>query len=258
MLGLGAGFDFGRQNETYFSVSQGYRPVRFFDVASPFSNVNPGGTLAASRSLSWEAGVHGTPVDGLFYDASLFWIDFNNRIETIVISPVESVLENSGNTRHRGVEAELSYDALAHRGNGLHLTFFGSASLLDARFTNSNLANRVGNRPAFAPAVTAKYGVTLRRDGRFNLSLTGGTVEPASFSRIQTCPPVCPAAPTSCPQKSRLYLADLAGDWQLTRNVRALAGVSNLTDRRYYNRVFQNGIEPGVRRKVYAGIALGL
>ena len=39
MFGLGAGFDFGHQNETYFSVSQGYRPVRFFDVASPFSNV---------------------------------------------------------------------------------------------------------------------------------------------------------------------------------------------------------------------------
>jgi Fe(3+) dicitrate transport protein len=37
-----------------------------------------------------------------------------------------------------------------------------------------------------------------------------------------------------------------------------LAGISNLTDRRYYSRVFQNGIEPGASRKVYAGIALGI
>src|SRR6185503_1287116 len=110
MFGLGAGFDFGNQNETYFSVSQGYRPVRFFDVASPFSNVNPGAVPAASKSLSWEAGLHGTPVKGLFYDASLFWIDFTNRIETIVISPVESVFQNSGDTRHRGFEGEVSYD----------------------------------------------------------------------------------------------------------------------------------------------------
>ena len=115
MFGLGAGFDFGRQNETYFSVSQGYRPVRFFDVASPFSNVNAGGVPAASKSLSWEAGVHGTPVTGLFYDASLFWIEFKNRIETIVLSPTESVFQNSGDTRHRGFESELSYDFLARR-----------------------------------------------------------------------------------------------------------------------------------------------
>ena len=118
MFGLGTGFDFGNQNETYFSVSQGYRPVRFFDVASPFSNVLPGGVPAVSKSLSWEAGVHGTPVKGLFYDASLFWIDFKNRIETIVISPVESLLKNIGDTRHRGFEGELSYYVLASRGDG--------------------------------------------------------------------------------------------------------------------------------------------
>ena len=53
-------------------------------------------------------------------------------------------------------------------------------------------------------------------------------------------------------------LFDLAGDWQLTRNIRALAGVSNLTNRKYYLRVFQNGIKPGARRKIYAGLALGL
>jgi len=53
-------------------------------------------------------------------------------------------------------------------------------------------------------------------------------------------------------------LFDFAADWQLTRNLRLLGGISNLTDRKYYNRVFQNGIEPGARRKVYAGVAIGL
>ena len=51
---------------------------------------------------------------------------------------------------------------------------------------------------------------------------------------------------------------DLTGDWQLSRNIRLLAGVTNVTDRKYYNRVFQNGIEPAQRRKVYAGIAAGI
>jgi Fe(3+) dicitrate transport protein len=258
MLGLGAGFDFGRQNETYFSVSQGYRPVRFFDVASPFSNVPPGGVPDASRSLSWEAGVHGTPVKGLFYDASLFWIDFKNRIETIVVSPTESVFRNSGDTRHRGFEAELSYDFLAARDDGLHLTLFGNVSLLDAKFAKSNLANRDGNRPAFAPAVTAKYGISLRRDGRFDVSLTGSSVS-SQYFQDSDLPVGSPGSANFIPARIPAYtILDVAADWQLTRNVRGLAGIANITDRKYYNRVFQNGIEPGASRTVYAGVAVGL
>jgi len=257
MFGLGAGFDFGNQNETYFSVSQGYRPVRFFDVASPFSNVNPGAVPSASKSLSWEAGVHGTPVKGLFYDTSLFWIDFKNRIETIVVSPVESLFQNSGDTRHRGFEGEISYDLLAAQGGPLHLTAFANVSLLDAKFTKSNLANRVGNKPAFAPTLTAKYGISLRRDGRFNLSLAGSSVSSQYFQDSDHAVGV-PEAPNFIPAKIPAFtIFDLSGDWQLSRNIRLLGGVSNVFDRKYYNRVFQNGIEPGTRRTLYAGIALG-
>ncbi len=258
MFGLGAGFDFGKQNETYFSVSQGYRPIRFFDVASPFANVVAGGVPEPSKSLSWEAGVHGTPVKGLFYDASLFWIDFRNRIETIVISPTESVFRNSGDTRHRGFEGELSYDVLASRDNGLHLTLFGSVSLLDAKFTKSNLPGREGNRPAFAPDVTAKYGISFRRDSRFDISLTGATVS-SQYFQDSDAPVGTPGSANYIPAKIPAYtVLDLASDWQISRNLRLLAGISNLTDRKYYNRVFQNGIEPGMRRTVYAGVALGL
>jgi Fe(3+) dicitrate transport protein len=208
--------------------------------------------------VSWEAGVHGTPLKGLFYDASLFWIDFANRIETIVLSPVESVLQNSGNTRHRGFEGELSYDVFAARRDRLHLSLFGNVSLLDAKFTKSNLTNRVGNKPAFAPAVTAKYGMTLRRDGEFNLSLAGSSVS-SQYFQDSNLPVGTPASANYVPGKVPAFTVfDLTGDWQLTRNIRVLGGITNFTDRKYYNRVFQNGIEPAARRKIYAGIALGL
>ena len=257
MFGLGAGFDFGKQNETYLSVSQGYRPVRFFDVASPFSNVHPGSVPAASKSLSWEAGVHGTPVTGLFYDASLFWIDFKNRIETIVVSPVESLLQNSGDTRHRGFEAEVSYDLLAARGGSLQLTPFANLSLLDARFTRSNLGDRAGNKPAFAPAVTAKYGIALRSDGRFDVSLAGSSVS-SQYFQDSDLPVGSPGSANFIPARIPAYTVfDLTADWQVARNIRLLGGITNLTDRKYYNRVFQNGIEPGLRRTAYVGIAIG-
>lgn len=257
MFGLGAGFDFGNQNETYFSVSQGYRPMRFFDVASPFSNVNPGGVPDPSKSLAWEAGVHGTPLKGLFYDASLFWIDFTNRIETIVISPTESVLQNSGDTRHRGVEAEVSYDFLANRGDRLHLTLFASASYLDAEFTKSNLSTLDSRTPAFAPDLTAKYGLTLRKDATFNVSVTGNSVT-SQYFQDSNLPVAAPGAVNYIPAKVPKYtVLDVAGEWNITSKIRVLAGISNLLDKQYYNRVFQNGIEPGSERKEYAGLAIG-
>lgn len=257
MVGLGAGFDFGKDNETYFNVSQGYRPMRFFDVASPFSNIAPGGVPDPAKSLSWEAGVHGTPVKGLFYDASLFWLDFTNRVETITLSPTESFYRNSGDTRHRGLEAELSYDLLANRTDGLHLTGFGNISLLDATFTKSNLAGISGNTPAFAPAVTVKYGITLRKDARFNVSLTGSTVT-SQYFQDSNLPAGSPGSANYVPARIPAYtLLDLAADWNVTPNIRLLSGISNLTDAKYYNRVWQNGIEPGASRKAYAGVSVG-
>jgi Fe(3+) dicitrate transport protein len=66
-----------------------------------------------------------------------------------------------------------------------------------------------------------------------------------------------PGSANFIPAKVPAYtLFDLAADWQLTRNFRLLGGISNLTNRKYYNRVFQNGIEPGARRKIYAGIGV--
>jgi Fe(3+) dicitrate transport protein len=98
----------------------------------------------------------------------------------------------------------------------------------------------------------------LRKDGKFNFSVTGTSVS-SQYFQDSNLPVGSPGTANFIPAKVPAYtLIDLAADWQLTRNLRALAGVSNLTGERYYNRVFQNGIEPGAGRKVYAGIALGI
>jgi len=46
---------------------------------------------------------------------------------------------------------------------------------------------------------------------------------------------------------------DLSGDYWLMPQIRLLGGVSNLSDRTYYARVFQNGIEPALGRTYYLG-----
>lgn len=260
LFALGFGNDFGHNNETYFNVSQGWRPVRYFDVASPFGNTLPGAGPDPSKSLSWEAGVHGTPIPGLFYDIGVFWINFTNRIETLRgLGPTgqDSVSINSGDTRHRGVEGDLSYDFLARRGGDEHLIAFTNFSFLDAVFTDSTaVPANIGNSPAFSPHTMVKGGLTWRKDKAYDFSISGQYVSSQYFQDSNLA--ATAAGVVTVPAKIPGYAVfDFAADYYITGNVRLTGGVSNIFDKKYYSRVFSNGIEPAPGRSFYAGIALG-
>src|SRR5579871_1479761 len=123
LFGLGIGNDFGRGNETYLNVSQGFRPLRYLDIASPFANFANSNNPEPTKYLTYELGVHGWPETGIYYDVSLFQVDVKNRIEAQALSAVETIDVNTGSTRNRGLEGEGSYDLLRWS-NGARLSVF--------------------------------------------------------------------------------------------------------------------------------------
>jgi len=264
LFGLGLGNDFGHANETYFNVSQGWRPVRYFDIGSPFGALDPSARNDPDPThvLSWEAGVHGTPVAGLFYDASLFWVNVKDRIESQPAGPDappgNTINVNTGDTRHRGFEGQIDYDFLAARDphTSQHLSVFANLSLLNAEFTAThNPAVKVGNRPAFSPSYLARVGVAYREDKKLKLALSAVSVA-SQYFQDSNAAIATPGTPTYIPAKVPSYtVADFSADWWVLPQVRLLGGVSNLTDRKYYNRVFSNGIDPANGRTFYVGAA---
>jgi Fe(3+) dicitrate transport protein len=253
-FGFGIGNDFGQGNETYFNVSQAYRPMRYLDIASPFSNFSPGNDPSPTKYLTYELGVHGWPKTGLYYDVSLFQVNVKNRIESQAYSLTETVDVNTGSTRNRGLEGEGSFDLLSvlPDGNGArHLDVFGNLSLLDAHFTASDIAGQIGKTPAYAPHYVVKGGLNFHQDQIYKLSLTANLVGSQYFQDSNT-----PAAGT--PAKIPTYtVVDIAGEYSLMRHLRLIGGVSNLTNRRYYSRVFLFGgsLEPANSLAVHAGAA---
>jgi Fe(3+) dicitrate transport protein len=135
---------------------------------------------------------------------------FDNRTETQNIGNTDFIILNTGSTRHRGLEGELSYDFLARfqhppvpelqpePGKGvvdasknipvpgislkdyhpLRLIAFSNVQFLDAEYTESSLLipgtpkTLVGNTPAFAPAFLRKGGLQLRKDNCFDIAFT--------------------------------------------------------------------------------------
>jgi Fe(3+) dicitrate transport protein len=282
LWGIGFGNDFGKNNETYFSATSGWRPTRYFDVVSPFSaSFVPGQPSDPFKSLDFEAGVHGTPIPGLWYDVGFFWMEFTNRTESVALNPgvnTDTILINSGSTRHRGFEGELSYDFLASqevlapldskdakdargappRVSRMHLILSGNVQLLDAEFTESELGF-AGNKPAFAPETIGKVALTFRKDHCFNFRLSATSVSEQFFqdSNLPAFLPPPNGTVVAVPAKIPAYWTlDFGAEYYLTKNLRLLAGVSNLTDERYYSRVFSSRIEPAPARTAYAGLAL--
>jgi outer membrane receptor protein involved in Fe transport len=139
----------------------------------------------------------------------------------------------------------------------LRLIAFSNVQLLDAEYTESGLlvpgTNRtlVGNTPAFAPEFLMKGGLQLRKDNCFDITFSAIYVsqqfwQDTDIGNVQIPKAHIPA----------YKLFNLTGDWYLTRHLRVIAGITNLTDEKYYDRVFANGIEPAPRRSGYAGLSL--
>ena len=258
LFGLGFGNDFGRGNETYVNIAQGFRPLRYLDLASPTSKFDPANSPNPTRYTTYEIGVHGWPKTGLFYDVSVFEVDAKNRLETVATStnPNDQFALNTGNTRNRGAEGEISYDLLTLRSVPTpheHLEAFVNASLLDAKFTASALAGQTGKQPADAPHAVLKGGVTWRADGKFKVSVTAEHVSAAYWRDANTGTATIPATIPA------FAVVDLAGDYTFNRHWQILGGISNIANRRYYSRVFPfgtGGIEPAKGRAVYFGASL--
>jgi Fe(3+) dicitrate transport protein len=266
LFGLGFGNDFGRGNETYINISQAFRPVRYFDTASPFGKFAPSNNPDPTKYLTYEAGVHGWPVLGLYYDISVFQVNVRNRIESQQISQTQSIDVNTGNTRSRGVEGEGSYDLLKlwpEAPDSEHLTVFLNAAYLNATFTSSIIANQTGKTPAYSPNYVVKGGLTFSEAPGLKLSLIVDAVGSQFFQDSNTpfgpapATPMNPATPARIPAYT---IADFSGEYEFGGHWRVLGGISNLTDKRYYSRVFisRGMLEPALSRQFYAGIAYDL
>lgn len=257
LAALGATYDFPDHGlQAYGNLSQGYRPMRYDDVGNPTSNLADGNDPDPSRTLSAEIGLRGSPTDGLFFDLSLFRIDFSNKIEQIQISPSEVERVNSGDATHQGVELAAEYDFFAGRG-GEHLTAFASLSLLDAEITESVTPTLVGNTPAYAPDHVAKLGLIWRGfDERVKLGLTGTFVDDQYWRDANTATGnVVTFVAAEIPS---YQVFDLSAEWKLNKHVRLIGGVNNLADETYTSRVRSDGVEPATERHAWFGLELGL
>ncbi|MBK8284523.1 MAG: TonB-dependent receptor [Ahniella sp.] len=252
LLGLGLTHDWHEQGlQFYANASQAYRPMRFDDVGNPTANLGLGNDPDVADALNLEAGLRGQPVAGLFFDVSVFQIDFEDKLENFIVpgtTDIERV--NSGDARHRGLELAGEYDFL-HDDGDQSLKLHGSVALLDARITASQTASLVGKTPSYAPDHVVKLGLQYDWQQRLKIGLTGTLVDEHYWqdSNQGTGTGVFAIAA----EIPAYQVFDLSAEYRLLPNLSLLGGISNLADKQYYSRVRSDGLEPAAGRRGHLG-----
>jgi Fe(3+) dicitrate transport protein len=165
LFGLGATYDFVESGlQGYANLSEGYRPMRFDDVASPTADLSLDNDPDVADTMNYEIGLRGAPTDGLFFDVSVFRIEFDDKIEQRQVGPNEVIRINSGDARHQGVELAAEYDFLAGRG------WCCSAA-------------RRSSTPRSRAATSRRWSATRRRSRPITCSRPASSIAPASAGR---------------------------------------------------------------------------
>ncbi|MBT9392790.1 TonB-dependent receptor [Hymenobacter sp. NST-14] len=235
--GFGASFKPTEQVEVYANFSQNYRAINFNDMRVVNPGIRVDQNLRDERGFSADLGLRGGRPGVFTYDASLFYLAYNNRIG---LSPEKDTVRsqnyllrtNIGPSRNLGLETFVEADLLRLlQGENARtgLSVFSNLTLVDARYNIDRAVFR-NKKVELAPALIAKAGLTLRR-GPLKLAY-----QYAYTSRQFTDATNSLREPTAVFGEIPAYwIMDLSGSYEY-KFLKLEAGLNNLTDNRYFTR----------------------
>lgn len=254
LLGFGATRTLGERWRLHANASQGYRPMRYDDLANPTAELAGSNDPDPARSMQYEIGVRGRPASAWLIEASLFRIDFEDKIEQQLVNVTDVLRVNSGDARHQGIELSLEWNLLNNRPGENALLLFGNASLLDAEIVRSRNPALLGRTPQYAPEQVLRSGLLWKGADGSRVALTGVHLSEQFWQDsnlgLGTGAAAIPA------RIAPVTVWDLGIEWPLVEGLCLIAGVNNLSDKVYTTRIRTDGIDVAPRRSSHIGVRL--
>lgn len=263
LLGIGTSRRFSNGTELYANISQNYRSINFNDIRVVNANARVDPRLKDETGFNIDLGYRGTYGGWLYFDASAFFLKYNDRIGSIFSRDTNFMTyrlrTNVADSRNLGLEMLLEGDLLkliSHGTSGFKGNLYANVSLIDARYINTKntaIANRlVENVPPFMFRTGASFG-----NPRFNISLQYSYQEKQYSDATNT--EVTPTAVDGAVPAFSVLDLSVSYNW---RWFTLFSGVNNLTDSKYFTRRADGypgpGILPADRRNVYVTLQFRL
>ncbi len=264
LLGISSQYALNTDNTVYGGFSEAYRPVLFKDIipASTYEQIDK--NLSDASGYNMDAGIRGKLFDHLQYDVSLFKLQYNNRMGTLVLQDSRgdsyTYKTNIGNSRTNGIEAFLQYKFPVAA--NLYAGLFTSTSYMSAVYTSGQVATGTinksitGNKVEAVPRWLSRNGLDLIYKGlsaTFLYSYTSSTFSDA----LNTVTPPISGARGFTPGYS---IWDLNTSLKTNSYFTIRAGVNNIFNRQYFTKrpTFYPGpgIWPSDGRNAYVTVGI--
>ena len=166
LSGVGLNYKINMDIEFYTNISENYRSVNFADmqIRNPNFKIDP--ILKDERGFNSDIGIRGTIKNILYFDASLYYLYYNNRIGTTLETDTNlfntfQYRTNISKSRTLGIESvlEINWTNL-HKENLLHKisTFFNFA-YNNAQYISSDEPAFFGKKVEMVPPIIFKSGI---------------------------------------------------------------------------------------------------
>ena len=253
LFGLGIAYDVWDDQElqSYFNISQAYRPKIFTQSISTAIGQTVAGDLAPGNSYQADVGLRGRPTDWLVFDTSVFYLELNDQIGTVTTGPGMSEIRNVGDAVHQGAELMVEADLWQwdderpgrYRSDGYGaLSVFHSAMWLDAEFV---AGPNTGRTPQYAPDYSGRGGVAYT-SAMARLMLGGTWIDSHFAADNNPADRFIPA----------FAVWDLTGQIYVTSRLSVTGGINNVFNEKYFARIRNDGIDPAADRNYYLGVRL--
>ncbi len=161
LLGVGSSYKFNKLIEFYGNISQNYRSVTFSDIstANPAFEISP--DITDEKGFTIDAGIRGNYNNFFSYDASVFGLFYNDRINIYTRADGKAERDNIGDARILGIESLIDFNVKKFFTNNTEyvFNFFVNSSFITSEYTKSQKNGIVGNEVEFIPKINIKTGI---------------------------------------------------------------------------------------------------
>lgn len=255
LFGIGTEYKTSSNTNIYANISEAYRPITYSQI-SPIgvtSKIDP--DLKDAKGFNADLGYRGTVKNYLNFDLGLFYMAYNNRIGTVLVTSgsVEpyTLRTNVANSVHQGLESYVEFNLLKyldqHSKKGLSI--FNSLALIDAKYTTGEFK---GNRVETSAKYINRIGLTYsdkKLSGTLQMNNVGDAFGDAT-NAMSSDDPVAGYIPA-------YTVFDASATYRLGR-YSLKAGINNIADKKYFTIRSDEypgpGIIPSIGRGFYVGV----
>src|SRR5687767_12304102 len=236
LAGIGTEYHLSANTEFYANYTQAYRPIQFANLQAPPTTDIVDPDLKDSKGYNIDLGYRGKLKDYLQFDISGFYLQYNNRVGTIIPSGSSyRLITNVGASTSKGFEGYIEFNPVRAftKSSIADLIVFGSYGYTDAKYSDDHKdAGTKGKKIENAPEHIFRGGVSTGYKGFLfttQLSYVGNSFSDANNT-------INPTSNGNTGLIPSYTVVDLTASYKFSKNLNFKAGINNLLDERYFTR----------------------